>query len=167
MNLGKTTAFDADRKTKIRKGPGKVGKHTIQKIDYQDRGFASHPLVDDNQFYTNNFNKKPRGVDVNSHINRTTHNVDYKHPGQPKNILKNPKVKVPSRKRAGVNKKTEYTGKYEQPGYNRLGFQTTNKGGLNYANKFAQKPRMHNIDTAYNKDYKVHQQRVMAALNNM
>jgi hypothetical protein len=167
MGVGKTQAFDGDRKNPIRKGPGRVSGQTIQKRDFQDRGLAGNPLVDDNQFYTNNFNKQPRGVDVNSHINKTTMVKDYTHPGEPRNIVKNPKVKVPGRKRKGVNKKTEYTGKYQQPGYNRLKFQTTNKRGLNYANRFANKPRMHNIDTAYANDYKVHQQRVMAALNKM
>lgn len=167
MDIGKTQAFDGDRKTKIRRGPGKVSDATIHRTDYVDRGNLGNPLVDDNQFYTNNFSKKPRGVDVNAHINRTTHTVDYQHPGEPKNIHKKPKVKVPKRKRKGMNKKTEYTGKYTQPGYNRLKFQTTNKGGLHYANKFAHKPRMHNIDTAYANDYKVHQQRVMAALKKM
>lgn len=166
MGLGKTQAFDADRKTKIRKGPGEVGtRNTIQNTDFQDRGFARNAQIDVNNFYTNNFDNQPRGVDVNSYINKTTHNVSYRHPGEPTNIIKNPKVTVPQKERPGLNKKTEYTGKFEQPGYNRLKFQTTNPDGLDYAHKHAQKPRIHNIDTAYAKDYKLHQQRVMTALN--
>lgn len=60
--------------------------------------------------------------------------MSYKHPGEPKNIVKNPKVVVPQKERAGLNKDTEYVAKYEQPGYNRLKFQTTNPDGLHYAN---------------------------------
>ena len=156
MDIGKTQAFDADRKNPIRRGPGKVSGQTIQNTDYMNRGLSNNPLVDDNQFYTNNFDNHPRGPNVNDHINQTIQKVDYRHPGEPKNIHKRPKVTVPERKRAGMNKKTEYTGKYNQPGYNRLKFQTTNRGGLDYANRFAQKPRVHNIDTAYSKDYQVH-----------
>jgi hypothetical protein len=55
MDIGKTQAFDADRKNTIRKGPGRVSGATIQNRDYQDRGTNGNPLVDDNQFYTNNF----------------------------------------------------------------------------------------------------------------
>jgi hypothetical protein len=166
MNLGKTTAFDADRKNTIRKGPGKVGdRDTIQKNDFQDKGFLRNAAIDVNPLYTNNFESQPRGADTNQYINQTTHNVSYKNPGEPKNIIKNPKVTVPEQVRPGLNKDTEYVAKYEQPGYNRLKFQTTNPDGLHYANKFAQKPRVHNIDTAYAKDYQKHQQRVMAALN--
>jgi len=96
MNLGKTNAFDEDRKNQIRKGPGKVGdRDTIQKNDYKDRGFARNAAVDVNVLYTNNFDSEPRRAETNQYINQTTHNVSFKNPGEPKNIVKNPLVTVP------------------------------------------------------------------------
>lgn len=166
MNLGKTTAFDEDRKNPIRKGHGPVQAKTNHKRSYKNRGLAQDPQIDGNQFFTNNFDSDPRGSEVNSHMNKTTHKKTYKGHWLPKGKkapFKEMAPKAPSK----MKKKTEYKKKYQKPGYNKLKFQTTNPRGTNYANRFAQKPRVHNVDTMYNNDYKVHQQRVMAALNTM
>jgi hypothetical protein len=166
MDVGKTTAFDDDRKNPIRKGHGPVQGNTTHTRTYRNRGLAPDPQIDGNQLYTNNFDSDPRGSEVNSHINKTTHDVTYKGhwlpEGQPV-----PFEEMAPKKKGSMKKKTEYKKKYKKPGYNKLKFQTTNPRGTNYSNRFAHKPRIHNIDTMYAKDYKVHQQRVMAALNTM
>lgn len=70
MNLGKTNAFDEDRKNHIRKGPGKVGdRDTIQKTEFQDRGFTRNPAVNDSLLYTNNFDEQPRPAETNNYVN--------------------------------------------------------------------------------------------------
>lgn len=166
MGLGKTTAFDEDRKNPIRKGHGPVQGETQHTRTYQDRGLADIAIIDQNKLFTNNFDKAPRGPDVNAELNKTTNQRDY----QGFSIAQPPQTDfkpMPPKRRAKVNKKTEYTGKFKKPGYRNLGFQTTNQRGLNYSGRFAQKPRIHNIDTMYANDYKTHQQRVMKALNQM
>lgn len=166
MGLGKTQAFDEDRKNPIRKGHGPVQGQTQHTRTYQDRGLADNALIDQNQFYTNNFEQVPRGQEVNAEINQTTNMRDYKG----FEIAQPPQTdfkQMAPKKKARMKKKTEYTGKFKKPGYRNLGFQTTNQRGLNYSSRFAQKPRVHNIDTMYANDYKTHQQRVMKALSQM
>lgn len=166
MGVTNTNAFDEDRKNPIRKGHGPVQGQTQHTRTYKDRGLADNAQIDQNQFYTNNFDKQPRAPDVNKDINTTTHDKTYTGHWLPEQQKRNFKKMAP-KGRGRMNKKTEYKKKYKKPGYKNLAFQTTNSRGVNYSNKFAQKPRVHNVDTMYANDYKTHQQRVMKALNQM
>ena len=163
MTLGKTQAIDDDRKNTIRKGAGPIQGATTMNKSYRDKGFARNPQIDANQLYTNNFDQRARPAEVDNHVDQTQTQVDYKGHWLPEGQEKEFKKLAP-KPRKGLNKKSEYTGKYKKPGYRNLGLQTTASRGLNYGNRFARKPAIPQSETMYARDYQGHQQRVMNAL---
>lgn len=164
QNITKVKLMDDIKYSPVKKCAVVNNRKTTYNQGYKNRGL--NPEADDhNRFYYNNFGN-PRGEEANHRNNTTTHNHTYKGhwhaepESRPSKVLK-------AKDKPSMRKKTTYSKHFVKPQHKQLGLQTSTQKGLSYANRFANKPRISKLNTNYNRNYTVHQQRVLKAYSDL